>query len=78
MVDRVAAMLNYFLCHLVGPKKKNFKVSITNKTVFKSYFSYFPSIHHFCIQFFFYYMLCVIFESHDFIKISSMGIILLC
>ncbi|VVC44918.1 Hypothetical protein CINCED_3A005936 [Cinara cedri] len=26
MVDRVAAMLNYFLCHLVGPKKKNFKV----------------------------------------------------
>lgn len=28
MVDRVAAMLNYFLCHLVGPKKKNFKVSI--------------------------------------------------
>jgi len=27
MVDRVAAMLNYFLCHLVGPKKKNFKVS---------------------------------------------------
>lgn len=28
MVDRVAAMLNYFLCHLVGPKKKNFKVNI--------------------------------------------------
>lgn len=28
MVDRVAAMLNYFLCHLVGPKKKNFKVSL--------------------------------------------------
>jgi len=27
MVDRVAAMLNYFLCNLVGPKKKNFKVS---------------------------------------------------
>ncbi|KAL5235405.1 hypothetical protein ACI65C_002815 [Semiaphis heraclei] len=26
MVDRVAAMLNYFLYHLVGPKKKNFKV----------------------------------------------------
>ncbi|XP_044734743.1 ubiquitin conjugation factor E4 A [Chrysoperla carnea] len=26
MVDRVAAMLNYFLLHLVGPKKKNFKV----------------------------------------------------
>lgn len=27
MVDRVAAMLNYFLLHLVGPKKENFKVS---------------------------------------------------
>lgn len=27
MVDRVAAMLNYFLLHLVGPKKGNFKVS---------------------------------------------------
>jgi ubiquitin conjugation factor E4 A len=26
MVDRVAAMLNYFLFNLVGPKKKNFKV----------------------------------------------------
>lgn len=26
MVDRIAAMLNYFLLHLVGPKKKNFKV----------------------------------------------------
>lgn len=26
MVDRVAAMLNYFLLHLVGPKKKNFRV----------------------------------------------------
>lgn len=26
MVDRVAAMLNYFLLHLVGPKKGNFKV----------------------------------------------------
>jgi ubiquitin conjugation factor E4 A len=26
MVDRIAAMLNYFLSHLVGPKKKNFKV----------------------------------------------------
>ncbi|XP_050536909.1 ubiquitin conjugation factor E4 A isoform X2 [Daktulosphaira vitifoliae] len=26
MVERIAAMLNYFLCHLVGPKKKNFKV----------------------------------------------------
>lgn len=28
MVDRIAAMLNYFLFHLVGPKKKNFKVHI--------------------------------------------------
>lgn len=26
MVDRVASMLNYFLLHLVGPNKKNFKV----------------------------------------------------
>lgn len=26
MVDRVAAMLNYFLFNLVGPNKKNFKV----------------------------------------------------
>lgn len=26
MVDRIAAMLNYFLLHLVGPKKENFKV----------------------------------------------------
>ncbi|XP_046680072.1 ubiquitin conjugation factor E4 A isoform X3 [Homalodisca vitripennis] len=26
MVDRIAAMLNYFLLHLVGPNKKNFKV----------------------------------------------------
>jgi ubiquitin conjugation factor E4 A len=26
LVDRIAAMLNYFLVHLVGPKKKNFKV----------------------------------------------------
>lgn len=29
MVDRVAAMLNYFLYNLVGPNKKNFKVCIT-------------------------------------------------
>lgn len=27
MVDRVASMLNYFLLHLVGPKKREFKVS---------------------------------------------------
>ena len=26
LVDRIAAMLNYFLYHLVGPEKKNFKV----------------------------------------------------
>lgn len=29
MVDRVAAMLNYFLLHLVGPNKQNFKVKKT-------------------------------------------------
>jgi ubiquitin conjugation factor E4 A len=28
MVDRIAEMLNYFLSHLVGPKKKNFKVHV--------------------------------------------------
>jgi ubiquitin conjugation factor E4 A len=28
MVDRIASMLNYFLFHLVGPKKKNFKVHL--------------------------------------------------
>lgn len=27
LVERVASMLNYFLMHLVGPNKKNFKVS---------------------------------------------------
>lgn len=32
MVDRVAAMLNYFLFNLVGPKKKNFKVNIIAET----------------------------------------------
>ena len=26
MVDRIAAMLNYFLKHLVGPDRKSFKV----------------------------------------------------
>ncbi|EDW37333.1 GL26201 [Drosophila persimilis] len=26
MVDRIAAMLNYFLLHLVGPRKERFKV----------------------------------------------------
>ncbi|CAH2210968.1 jg2356, partial [Pararge aegeria aegeria] len=25
LVDRIASMLNYFLLHLVGPNKKNFK-----------------------------------------------------
>lgn len=34
MVDRVAAMLNYFLMHLVGPKKKNFKVKDFKETEF--------------------------------------------
>lgn len=38
MVDRVAAMLNYFLCHLVGPKKKNFKVSIITLVPILIYF----------------------------------------
>lgn len=33
MVDRVAAMLNYFLHHLVGPKKKTLKVN--NKDEYK-------------------------------------------
>jgi len=31
MVDRIAAMLNYFLLHLVGPKCKNFKVKDQQK-----------------------------------------------
>lgn len=35
MVDRVAAMLNYFLEHLVGPKKKNFKVKDKEEYKFK-------------------------------------------
>lgn len=34
MVDRIAAMLNYFLLHLCGPKQKNFKVSLTTITNF--------------------------------------------
>lgn len=29
MADRVASMLNYFLLHLVGPKKRDFKVRHT-------------------------------------------------
>lgn len=28
MVDRIAAMLNYFLLHLVGPKKSDFRVGL--------------------------------------------------
>ncbi|KAL1451486.1 hypothetical protein WDU94_005859 [Cyamophila willieti] len=36
MVDRIAAMLNYFLFHLVGPKKKNFKVSLLKPRIFFS------------------------------------------
>lgn len=31
MVERIAAMLNYFLFHLVGPNKKNFKVGFFKK-----------------------------------------------
>lgn len=30
LVDRIASMLNYFLLHLVGPNKKNFKVDISS------------------------------------------------
>lgn len=33
MVDRVASMLNYFLLHLVGPKKRDFKV-LDNISIF--------------------------------------------
>ncbi|KAG1682356.1 Ubiquitin conjugation factor E4 A [Nymphon striatum] len=35
MVDRVAAMLNYFLVHLIGPKKKQFKVKNLKDYEFK-------------------------------------------
>ncbi|XP_071438590.1 ubiquitin conjugation factor E4 A [Hetaerina americana] len=35
MVDRIASMLNYFLYHLVGPKKKNFKVKDLAEYEFK-------------------------------------------
>lgn len=35
MVDRVAAMLNYFLHNLVGPNKKNFKVKDKDEYDFK-------------------------------------------
>ncbi|XP_050393644.1 ubiquitin conjugation factor E4 A [Patella vulgata] len=35
MVDRIAAMLNYFLLHLVGPKQKNFNVKDKNDYEFK-------------------------------------------
>ncbi|ESO87173.1 hypothetical protein LOTGIDRAFT_210561 [Lottia gigantea] len=35
MVDRIAAMLNYFLVHLVGPKQKNFNVKDKNDYEFK-------------------------------------------
>lgn len=37
MVDRVAAMLNYFLYNLVGPKKKNFKVSAVSEIFYNVY-----------------------------------------
>lgn len=33
IVDRVASMLNYFLLHLVGPKKRDFVVSLELLTV---------------------------------------------
>uniref|UniRef100_A0A1B6C5Z5 Ubiquitin conjugation factor E4 A n=1 Tax=Clastoptera arizonana TaxID=38151 RepID=A0A1B6C5Z5_9HEMI len=35
LVDRIAAMLNYFLLHLVGPNKKNFKVKEMDKYKFQ-------------------------------------------
>ncbi|KAL0272620.1 UNVERIFIED_CONTAM: hypothetical protein PYX00_005522 [Menopon gallinae] len=35
MVDRIAAMLNYFLLNLVGPNKKNFKVKDKDEYDFK-------------------------------------------
>ena len=35
LVDRMAAMLNYFLLHLVGPQKRNFKVKDLNQYEFK-------------------------------------------
>jgi len=35
LVDRIAAMLNHFLLHLVGPKKKNLKVKDFDKFEFK-------------------------------------------
>ncbi|XP_054167509.1 ubiquitin conjugation factor E4 A-like [Oppia nitens] len=35
LVDRVAAMLNYFLHHLVGPQKRNLKVKDLNQYEFK-------------------------------------------
>ena len=36
MVDRVASMLNYFLLHLVGPKKREFKVFTSCSTFLDS------------------------------------------
>ncbi|XP_053392708.1 ubiquitin conjugation factor E4 A-like isoform X2 [Mercenaria mercenaria] len=35
MVDRIAAMLNYFLLHLVGPKQRDLKVKDKNEFEFK-------------------------------------------
>lgn len=40
MVDRVAAMLNYFLLNLVGPKQGNFKVSGGEKRVYDFVFDF--------------------------------------
>lgn len=36
LVNRIAAMLNYFLTHLVGPEKKKFKVTIAQHLKTKS------------------------------------------
>lgn len=37
MVDRIAGMLNYFLLHLVGPNKGNFKVPMKVDEVIASF-----------------------------------------
>lgn len=40
LVERIASMLNYFLLHLVGPNKKNFKVSSLKFLLVKNNFYY--------------------------------------
>lgn len=56
MIDRVAAMLNYFLDHLAGPQSKKFKVSLSfSPHVFFSVL--------FCPFLASYYFLCFFFHS---------------